>query len=71
MLSPHLPHLISLRNLSKMYELTNIILAGRGTALIGVTGQGSTPPHGITIDLADEGRVVDTWGSGTFIQSII
>lgn len=53
-----------------MYE-SNIILAGRGTALVGVTGQGSTPPHGITIDLADEGRVVDTWGSGTFIQSII
>ncbi|XP_023329830.1 peptidyl-alpha-hydroxyglycine alpha-amidating lyase 2 isoform X2 [Eurytemora carolleeae] len=50
--------ILDIPNLGRVYGI-----AGRGTALVGVTGQGSTPPHGITIDLADEGRVVDTWGS--------
>merc|ERR1711973_99555 len=37
-------------------------VVGRGSALIAVTGQGQTPPRGVTIDLSDGGRIVDQWG---------
>jgi len=40
-------------------------LAGRGTALLAVTGAGSfldPPPRGVTVDLANDNTVVNTWG---------
>lgn len=43
-------------------------IAGRGTALLAVNGPGwgkSDPPvRGITVDMTDEPRIVDTWGEG-------
>merc|ERR1719495_469872 len=39
-------------------------IVGRGSALIAVTGAGRSGslPHGLTLDLGDSGKVVDTWG---------
>lgn len=37
-------------------------IAGRGNALLAVTGPGQTPPRGLTLDLSQDGRVVDNWG---------
>jgi len=40
-------------------------IAGRGTALLAVNGQGSyydPPVRGVTIDLANDNQLVDTWG---------
>jgi peptidylamidoglycolate lyase len=38
-------------------------IAGRGSALLAVTGAGPrTQPDGLTLDLVERGKVVDTWG---------
>lgn len=52
----------SMRDVGRVYGL-----AGRGTALLAVTGKGlfSEPPRGLTIDLTgEENRVLDIWGQG-------
>ncbi len=51
-----------MRDVGRVYGL-----AGRGTALLAVTGAGlfREPPRGLTIDLTgEENRVLDTWGQG-------
>merc|ERR1712013_383882 len=49
-----------IQNLGRVYAI-----AGRGAALLAVTVQGSyydPPTKGVTLDLADDNQVVDTWG---------
>ena len=51
-----------MRDVGRVYGL-----AGRGTALLAVTGRGlyNEPPRGLTIDLTgEENRVLDIWGQG-------
>ena len=43
----------------------SLYLAGRGSALLAVTGPGpKTKADGLTLDLVEMGKVVDTWGKG-------
>ena len=52
-----------MRDVGRVYGL-----AGRGTALLAVTGKGlysGEAPQGLTIDLTgEENRVLDIWGEG-------
>lgn len=50
--------ILDINDLGRVYGI-----AGRGTALVAVTGQGATPPRGLTLDLGESGHVVDTWGA--------